>query len=153
MSYHNGSVWPHDTALIAHGLVQSADKSLAREILTGLFDASIFLELNRLPELFCGFPRQPGKGPTLYPVACAPQAWVAGAVFLVLQACLGMEVEAGNRLIRFVHPVLPESVPQVRIRGLKVNDSEVDLDITRHHQTVSISIPRRTGDVRILSVK
>ena len=153
MSYHNGSVWPHDNALIALGLVQSADKSLASEILTGLLDASIFLELHRLPELFCGFPKQQGKGPTLYPVACAPQAWASGAVFLVLQACLGMEVEATNRLIRFVHPVLPRSVPQVRIRGLKVNDGEVDLDITRHHQTVSVSIPRRTGDVRIVSIK
>ena len=126
---------------------------LLSKILTGLFDASIFLELHRLPELFCGFPKQQGTGPTLYPVACAPQAWAAGAVFLLLQACLGMEVQATNRVIRFVHPVLPESVPYVRIRGLKVNDSEVDLEITRYHQTVSISILRRVGDVRIVSIK
>jgi glycogen debranching enzyme len=129
------------------------DKALAIEILTGLFEASIFLELHRLPELFCGFPQQQGKAPTLYPVACAPQAWAAGAVFLVLQACLGIEVQAINRVVRFVHPQLPESVPHVRIRGLKVNDSEVDLEITRYHQTVSISIPRRVGDVRIMSIK
>jgi glycogen debranching enzyme len=153
MSYHNGSVWPHDNALVAHGLTQSADKTLAAEILTGLFDASIFLELHRLPELFCGFPKQQGQAPTLYPVACAPQAWAAGAVFLVLQACLGMEVRAIDRVIRFVHPLLPESVPYVRICGLKVDDSEVDLEITRYHQTVSISIPRRVGNVRIVSIK
>jgi len=153
MSYHNGSVWPHDNALVAHGLAQSVDKTLAAEILTGLLDASIFLELHRLPELFCGFPKQQGQAPTLYPVACAPQAWAAGAVFLVLQACLGMEVRAIDRVIRFVHPLLPESVPYVRIRGLKVDDSEVDLEITRYHQTVSISIPRRVGNVRIVSIK
>jgi glycogen debranching enzyme len=153
MSYHNGSVWPHDNALIAHGLVQRADKTLAVEILSGLLDASMFLELHRLPELFCGFPKQQGKGPTLYPAACAPQAWAAGAVFLVLAACLGMEIEASDRVIRFVHPVLPASVPFVRIRGLKVNDSEVDLEISRYHQTVSISIPRRVGNVRVVSIK
>jgi glycogen debranching enzyme len=153
MAYHNGSVWPHDNALIAHGLNQSSDKALAVDILTGLFEASIFLELHRLPELFCGLPKQQGKAPTLYPVACAPQAWAAGAVFLILQACLGIDVHVIDRVIRFVHPLLPESVPYVRIRGLKVNDSEVDLEITRYHQTVSIAIPRRVGEVRIMSIK
>jgi glycogen debranching enzyme len=153
MSYHNGSIWPHDNALIAHGQVESADKTLAAEILTGLLDASVFLELHRLPELFCGFPRQQGKGPTPYPVACAPQAWAAGAVFLVLQACLGMQVQATNRVIRFVHPVLPEAVRCVRIRGLKVEDSEVDLEITGYQQTVSISIQRQVGSVRVDNIK
>jgi glycogen debranching enzyme len=153
MSYHNGSIWPHDNALIAYGLAQSTDKMLAAEILTGLFDASIFLKLHRLPELFCGFPKQAGRAPTLYPVACAPQAWAAGAIFLLLQACLGMEVQATNRIIRFVRPVLPESIPYVRIRHLSVDNTEVDLEVTRYQQTVSISIARRVGDVRIISIK
>src|ERR1700693_791286 len=92
MSYHNGSVWPHDCALIAYGLSQSERKDLPCQVLTGLFDSSMFFESHRLPELFCGFSRSPGRGPTLYPVACAPQAWAAGAVFLLLQSCLGLSV-------------------------------------------------------------
>ncbi|MGH9640592.1 MAG: amylo-alpha-1,6-glucosidase, partial [Bryobacteraceae bacterium] len=94
MSYHNGSVWPHDNALIALGAASSRDKELALGILSGMLDLSIFVDLHRLPELICGFPRRPGKGPTLYPVACSPQAWAAGAVFLALQSCLGLSVSA-----------------------------------------------------------
>src|SRR5262249_43161444 len=81
MSYHNGSVWPHDNAIIASGLARYGLKIAAGRILAGLFDASLFVDLRRLPELFCGFDRRPGEGPTLYPVACAPQAWSAGAPF------------------------------------------------------------------------
>lgn len=153
MSYHNGSVWPHDNGLIAYGLIRAKNKTLAGQVLTGLFDASIFLESHRLPELFCGFPKRPGKAPTLYPVACAPQAWAAGAVFLVLQACLGMEILASERVVRFIHPMLPESVPYVRVRGLTVGSAVVDLEFTRHHETVGVSIPRRVGDLQILTIK
>ncbi len=153
MSYHNGSIWPHDNALIAYGLSRSKNKDLAVQVLTGLFDASVFLDSHRLPELFCGFSKRQGKAPTLYPVACAPQAWAAGAVFLVLQACLGMEIFAVDRVVRFVHPMLPELVPYVRIRGLKVGSAQVDLELTKHHETVGVSIPRRLGDVEIITTK
>ena len=84
MSYHNGSVWPHDNDLIAFGDAASRDKQLAIRILSSLLDLSVFTELHRLPELICGFQRSPGKCPTLYPVACSPQAWASGAAFLVL---------------------------------------------------------------------
>jgi glycogen debranching enzyme len=153
MSYHNGSVWPHDNALIAYGLSRAKNKALAGEILTGLFDASIFLESHRLPELFCGFAKRDGIAPTLYPVACAPQAWAAGAVFLVLQACLGMEILAVDRVLRFVHPMLPESIPNVRIRGLQVGSAVVDLELTRNHETVEVIQSRRIGEVQIITVK
>jgi glycogen debranching enzyme len=153
MSYHNGSVWPHDNALIAYGLSRAKNKCLAGKVLTGLFDASIFLDSHRLPELFCGFSKRQGKAPTLYPIACAPQAWAAGAVFLVLQACLGMEVLAVDRVVRFVHPMLPESVPYVRIRGLQVGSAVVDLELTKHYETIGVSIPRRHGDLRIETIK
>ena len=152
MSYHNGSVWPHDNALIAYGLSGANNKALAGEILTGLFDASIFLESHRLPELFCGFAKRDGIAPTLYPVACAPQAWAAGAVFLVLQACLGMEILAVDRVLRFVHPMLPESILNVRIRGLQVGCAVVDLELTRDHETVRVSESRRIGEVEIITV-
>jgi glycogen debranching enzyme len=153
MSYHNGSVWPHDNALIAYGLSRAKNKALAGEILTGLLEASIFLESHRLPELFCGFAKRNGMAPTLYPVACAPQAWAAGAVFLILQACLGMEILAVDGFLRFVHPMLPESIPNVRIRGLQVGSAVVDLELTRDHQTVGISQSRRIGEVQIIIVK
>ena len=153
MSYHNGSVWPHDNALIAFGLSRAKNKALAGEILTGLFEASIFLESHRLPELFCGFAKRNGMAPTLYPVACAPQAWAAGAVFLILQACLGMEILAVDRVLQFVHPMLPESIPNVRIRGLQVGSAVVDLELTRDHETVGISQSRRVGEVQIIMVQ
>ena len=144
MSYHNGSVWPHDNALISYGLLRAKNKTLAGVILTGLLNASIFLESHRLPELFCGFVKRDGMAPTLYPVACAPQAWAAGAVFLVLQACLGMEILAVDRIVHFVHPRLPESVPDVRIRGLAVGSALIDLELTRDHETVGVSLSRQS---------
>lgn len=153
MSYHNGSVWPHDNALIAWGLRGEKDKTLAEKILTGLFDASIFFDLHRMPELFCGFPKRTGEAPTLYPVACAPQAWAAGSVFLILQSCLGMQIDAPNAVIRFVHPMLPESVPYVRITGIRVGSAEIGLEITRNKKTVSISILDRHGGIDIVTVK
>jgi glycogen debranching enzyme len=120
MSYHNGSVWPHDNALIGFGCAQTPHKDLVCQILTGLFDASNFLDLHRLPELFCGFSRYTGRGPTLYPMACSPQAWAAGAVFLLLQSCLGLTIRAPEHSIYFFYPRLPESLQEVSIRGLEV---------------------------------
>ncbi len=149
MSYHNGSVWPHDTALIAYGLSQTAGKALPCKILTGLFDASIFLELHRLPELFCGFTRSPGKGPTLYPVACAPQAWAAGTVFLLLQSCLGLSVHGDESKICLAHPCLPESIQNVRIHNLCVGPNSIDLELVRKTHGVSVNILRRTGNLHV----
>ncbi len=110
MSYHNGSVRPHDNALIAYGVSRLHDKQLAMKILSGLLDLSLFVQLHRLPELICGFPRRPGKGPTLYPVACSPQAWASGAIFMVLQACLGISIHARGTRVYLHRPALPESL-------------------------------------------
>ena len=153
MSYHNGSVWPHDNALMAFGVLGSKTKDLACEILSGLLDASTFLDLHRLPELFCGFPRDAGRGPTLYPVACAPQAWAAGAVFLILQSCLGLTIRAAESRIYFYHPALPRSIQRVNLRNLCVGDGSADLEVSRQEYAVSISILRRQGDVEIVVVK
>ena len=92
MGYHTGAVWPHDNALIAQGLARYGLADQALRIWTGLFEAGLYFDLHRMPELFCGFAQDPGEGPVLYPVACAPQAWAAASVFLLLQACLGLEV-------------------------------------------------------------
>jgi glycogen debranching enzyme len=153
MSYHNGSVWPHDNALIALGSLRRSEKELALRVMSGLLDLSGAVIFNRLPELICGFGRRPGKGPTLYPVACSPQAWAAGAVFMVLQACLGLEVRALESRLYLHYSALPEKVEQVRIRNLKVGKAEVDLSFERYQQTVSVNILRRSGHVEIVALR
>lgn len=153
MSYHNGSVWPHDNALIAYGMSCYDLKHHALRVMAGLFDATLFLELSRLPELFCGFGRRPGEGPTLYPVACNPQAWASAAVFLLLQACLGLSIDAPQGQIRFCRPLLPEFLQGVRIENLRVGRASVDLFLQRQPQGVGIEVLRREGDVEIVAIK
>jgi glycogen debranching enzyme len=153
MAYHNGSVWPHDNALIALGALQRPEKELALRVMSGLLDLSAGVIFARLPELICGFGRRPGKGPTLYPVACSPQAWAAGAVFMVLQACLGIEVRALESRLYLHYSALPEKVEQVRIRNLRIGKADVDLSFERYQQTVSVNILRRTGHVEIVALR
>jgi len=152
MSYHNGSIWPHDNALIAYGLARYGCKQAALQVFSGLFDASLFVDLHRMPELFCGFARRPGEGPTLYPVACAPQAWSAAAVFLLLQACLGLTIKAPSMQIIFSHPYLPAFLQEVQIKHLRVGDASVDLALTRHTQDVGINVLRREGELEMVVV-
>ena len=151
MAYHNGSIWPHDNALIAFGNRDFRDKELAVGILSGMLDLSLCVELQRLPELICGFPRRPGKGPTLYPVACSPQAWAAGAVFMTLQACLGLSIQAKESRIFLRHTTLPEALQRVEIRHLRVGSSSLDIGFERYADSVGLNILRRTGEVEILS--
>jgi glycogen debranching enzyme len=153
MSYHNGSVWPHDNALIAAGFANYGLKSEAIKLLTGLFDASLFFDLHRLPELFCGFKRRAGEGPTLYPVACSPQAWAAGAVFLLLQACLGLTVLPLQRRLVFSTPVLPEFLKQVTIRKLRVGEAYVDVSLSRSKEGVAVEALRKEGNIELVVLK
>jgi glycogen debranching enzyme len=154
MSYHNGSVWPHDNSLIAAGFGRYELKGAAAMVLAGLMDASIFFDLHRLPELFCGFPRRPGESPTLYPVACAPQAWASAAIFLSLQGCLGLDVIAPEGKVVFSKPFLPQFLPQVSIRDLKVGDASVDLLLTRHDEgDVGVNVLRRNGALEVVVLK
>jgi glycogen debranching enzyme len=153
MSYHNGSIWPHDNALVAAGLARYGMTREAARILTALHDAATHLEFHRMPELFCGFKRRPGDGPTLYPVACAPQAWSAGAVFLLLQACLGLRVDAGRRRLELRDPVLPEFLDTVTLEGLTVGGGSVDLVLRRHGDDVGVHVARRQGEVAVVAVK
>ncbi len=149
MSYHNGSIWPHDNALIAMGLARYGYKEHAMRILTGLFNGSIFMELNRLPELFCGFVRRSGRGPTLYPVACSPQAWASATVFYLLQTTLGLSFDPASSRIYFQYPTLPDFLDEVTIRNLRLGEAEVDLRLRRHPQDVGIKVLRRKGDIDI----
>jgi glycogen debranching enzyme len=150
MSYHNGSVWPHDNALIAAGLARYNMVDKALQILGGLFEGGMYFDLNRMPELFCGFRQNPGEGPVLYPVACSPQAWSAASVFLLFQACLGLEVNGIEQTLYFTRPHLPSSLGELRIHNLEVAGGAVDLLLVRHEHNVGINVLRREGHMQVL---
>jgi glycogen debranching enzyme len=149
MSYHNGSVWPHDNALIVLGLARYGFKRAAGQIFGGLSAAASYMELRRLPELFCGFQRRRGRGPTLYPVACSPQAWASAAPFLMLQACLGLEFDPDRGEIRFRHPWLPDFLDEISLVNLALKEASVDVTLRREKDEVSLCVGRRSGDVRV----
>ncbi|HET9514688.1 MAG TPA: amylo-alpha-1,6-glucosidase [Gemmatimonadales bacterium] len=149
MSYHNGSVWPHDNAIIAAGFARYGLREAVLQPFEGLFEAATYLDLHRMPELFCGFERRPGEAPTLYPVACLPQAWASGSVYMLLQACLGLSVEARTSVVRFSNPLLPEWLPSVRIYNLEVGRGSLDLLLERHPHDVGVTVLRREGKVGI----
>ena len=131
MSYHNGSIWPHDNAIAAMGLARYGNRAGALRILQGLFDAAVQMEIASLPELFCGFPREPRLGPVPYPVACYPQAWSAASVFMILQAVLGLEVRGFERQVLIDSPTIPSWLEWLRIENLKVGDESISLMLRR----------------------
>jgi glycogen debranching enzyme len=149
MAYHNGSIWPHDNALLALGFAGSPDKSLALRIFTAQLEASAYFDSGRLPELFCGFRRRDGKAPTSYPVACSPQAWSAGAVFMLLQACLGLSIDAPLAQITFRYPRLPPNIERLSIRGLEVGEASVDLTLQGGPGVFSVTVDRRVGNLNV----
>ncbi|WPL16674.1 Amylo-alpha-1,6-glucosidase [Thiorhodovibrio winogradskyi] len=152
MSYHNGSVWPHDTAIAAAGLARYGFMDEALTLFTGLFNAAIFFDLHRLPELFCGFERLPGQAPTLYPVACAPQAWAAGAVFMLLESLLGLSFEPAAPHIRLRHPRLPDYIDWLRIDGLVYGKEQLNLVLRRYGRDVAVNVERGERSSLSLSV-
>ncbi len=152
MSYHNGSVWPHDNALIALGFARYGLKEAVGQVLGGLFEASAYFEQRRLPELFCGFGRRRRTGPTNYPVACSPQAWASAAPYALLQACLGLELDYRANDIRFVSPWLPEFLDEVRMHGLTLGDTTVDVMLRRHESDVAVTVLNRTGNARVVAI-
>lgn len=152
MSYHNGSIWPHDNALAALGMAAYGRTDDAVALFSSMFDSSLHFELHRLPELFCGFVRRPGAGPTLYPVACAPQAWAAAAPFAMLQACLGLQVQADPPEICLRSPRLPPSIDWLRILRLGVPGRSCDLLLQRHERSVGVEVLRKDPDVRVTVV-
>jgi glycogen debranching enzyme len=153
MSYHNGSVWPHDNAIAALGMARWGYKEHALTVLSAMYRASVQFDLHRMPELFCGFPRVPHDGPTPYPVACSPQAWAAGAVFMLLQACFGLDIDAPHRQLRLVRPLLPDNMEQIEIRNLRVGEGSADLTLHRHGQHVAVQVDSCEGDLQVVVVK
>ena len=151
MSYHNGSVWPHDNGLIAMGLKRYGLRAPLEQLANGLYASALAVDMKRLPELFCGFPREPGEGPTAYPVACLPQAWAAASAFAVLGAMLGVSFRPEERVIRFHHPLLPPWLEEVRIENLRLLDATVDVRLRRHGEdgSVSLNLLGRRGQVEV----
>ncbi|UFN50125.1 amylo-alpha-1,6-glucosidase [Roseomonas sp. OT10] len=151
MSYHNGSVWPHDNGLIAMGLKRYGLRAPLEQLANGLYASALAVDMKRLPELFCGFPRVPGEAPTAYPVACLPQAWAAASAFAVVGAMLGISFRPEERVIRFLHPLLPPWLEEVRIENLRLLDASVDVRLRRHGEdgSVSLNLLGRRGQVEV----
>ena len=153
MSYHNGSVWPHDNGLIAAGFARYGFDDLICAPFAALSDASAFMDGRRLPELFCGFHRRPGEGPTLYPVACSPQAWAAGVVFQLMQACLRLSIDPAARRLSILRAKLPSFLTYARIRNLALPFGKVDLLFERHPGDVGVTVIEKTGDFDVSVLK
>ena len=142
MSYHNGSVWPHDTAICAMGLSRYGERDGVVRLTSELFEAATSFGM-RLPELFCGFPRFAGEPPVGYPVACLPQAWAAGSVFMLLQACLGLTVDGMAGEVAIVDPRLPIGIDRLWIEGLRVGGEKLDLRFENMGDRVAVTAKGR----------
>ena len=123
MSYHNGSVWPHDNSFIAYGLKRYGQVSNFNRLFKAMYETTLNMELMRLPELFCGFDRVANESPTLYPVSCSPQAWASGVVFLLLGSMLGLKIKPLSRIVSFDQPSLPDFLDWVEVRELPLGSS------------------------------
>jgi glycogen debranching enzyme len=149
MSYHNGSIWPHDNAMIGYGFSKYGLKKQADKILSGIFDSALIAENKRLPELFCGFERRKGENWTEYPVACSPQAWAVGSIFLLLQSCLGLTIKAKEKTLSFYRPSLPDFLNDITIRNLNINNIAVALQVRRIGGEVSVVLLNKDVDLKI----
>jgi len=153
MSYHNGSIWPHDNAIIAEGLANAGFRWEAAALLEGLFDAACFMDFQRLPELFCGFVRQAGQEPIRYPVACLPQAWASGSAFSLLNAVLGVSLDATASRLTLRHPVLPAFIDWLEIRRLGVGSERIDVRLVRYPEDVGVTVLNPRASVEVLIIK
>jgi glycogen debranching enzyme len=151
MSYHNGSVWPHDNALIAAGFARYGFRREAARIFEGVFASSTFVDLRRLPELFCGFRRQRTQGPTSYPVACIPQAWAAAAPLSLVQSCIGLVFDPEEPRLVFEDPVLPSFLDEIVLTGLSVKGASATVALRRSGGHVVVDVLERKGDLRVLA--
>jgi glycogen debranching enzyme len=153
MAYHNGTVWPHDTGLAAAGFSRYGFDDLVSAPFSGLFEAAVAVENHRMPELFCGFQRRTGEGPTLYPVACSPQAWASGVAFQLIQACLRLSVDAKERRLSIDRASLPPFLTYLRLMNLSLPFGSIDLLFEQHLLDVSVTVLRKHGDFEVRVIK
>lgn len=150
IGYHLGSIWPHDNAIAAAGLLRYGLREQAARVAGAMLEATMYFRDSRLPELFCGFDRARSPYPVPYPVACSPQAWAAGSLFQLLGAMLGLEPDAGARTLVLHAPSLPEWLPEVRLENLRVGDAVLDLRVRRSDGSAGVEVLRRTGDLSVV---
>jgi glycogen debranching enzyme len=146
MSYHNGSIWPHDNAILVLGMALHGHARAALPIVRALYEAGVHSEFKRLPELYCGMPRQRGARPVNYPVSCSPQAWASGSLFMLLQALLGIYAEAPAHILHIRDPVLPDFLGELTVSGLAIGGSRVALQFRRHGTRTLANLLSVEGD-------
>lgn len=149
MSYHNGSIWPHDNAILAAGFARYGAKHGAAAIFDGVMRAAAYMDDRRIPELYCGFRRRRGRGPVLYPAACSPQAWAASAPFSMIQSLLGLEFHPETRELRLNNPVVPPSLGSIRLRNVRLGESVADFVVRDSLASPTLEVVRTEGDIRI----
>lgn len=152
MSYHNGSIWPHDNALIAAGFARYGYREEAARLFEGLVAAASYVDMRRLPELFCGFPRRRSQGPTFYPVACSPQAWAAGTPLSLIQSCLGLSVNIEAKQLCLEQPVLPEFLGTLLLNGLSVGEARIDVALNRMAGKAVVKPMGRRGEAQVVTI-
>jgi glycogen debranching enzyme len=150
IGYHTGTVWPHDNALIAHGMKRYGFDREARAVLDQLALAGAFFPLARFPELFCGFASEDVPVPVQYPVACRPQAWASGAPLLMIRSYGGLSADAANGRLYIERPKLPAWLDRIEIRGMRVGDTRLDLVFTNNEGVTATEVPRKDGDLDVL---
>jgi glycogen debranching enzyme len=152
LSYHRGSVWPHDCSIVAHGMSLYEFREPANQVFTTLFEAALKFRNYRLPELFCGIQRREHDDPVQYPVSCSPQAWASGAVFLFLVSVLGIRPSAHRKELNIVNPMLPPFIDQLSIRNLRIGGSRVGLDFTRRGDRTFCNVVDIEGEKLLVNV-
>jgi glycogen debranching enzyme len=152
LSYHRGSVWPHDNSLIAHGMTLNGFRKPALHVLTSLFEAALNFRDYRLPELFCGVQRREQDEPVQYPVSCSPQAWASGSWFLMLTSILGIRPSAPRKELNIFNPQLPSWLEHFQIRNLRIGSSRVDLDFTRRGERTFCNVVHIKGEKLLVNV-
>jgi len=149
IGYHTGTVWPHDTSLIAAGLKRYGFDDACNRLAGQMLEAAQHFPESRLPELFCGFDRTDVHSPVPYPVACSPQAWAAGSSFLFLETMLGLQAHADRGELELRHPHLPDWLNKVTLNDLRIGEASVDLLFHRWRGTTSAEVLRKVGDVNV----
>jgi glycogen debranching enzyme len=150
MSYHNGSIWPHDNAMIAAGLARYGFKNGVEAIFGGLFEAALTMDQRRLPELYCGFRRRSGRAPILYPVACSPQAWASGALLHVVSSMLGFDIDASKRTLTLRAPHLPERAGTISIRNMRIGEGSADFTVRHKGGSLRLDVTNLRAGARVL---
>ncbi|MEX0778830.1 MAG: amylo-alpha-1,6-glucosidase [Balneolales bacterium] len=153
MSYHNGTIWPHDNALIAFGLAKYGFREKVLDVMARMFEATLYLELQRLPELYCGFDLRRGQGPTPYPVACSPQAWSVAVIYMMVQSCLNLEINALEKKVYMIRPLLPPFTDYLEIKNLRIGNSHLVLKLYRYKADVGIDVIEKDKNWEVIVVK